>query len=76
MLSLGRGGMTQSRPAQGLQMRTSLSIAAQQSEGTYAGCNADVTRISSDFECLRIFRNGSYAMRSTVTEISTIAFYL
>ena len=57
MVSLGRGGMTQNRPAQGLQMRTSLSIAVQQSEGTYAGCNANAARISSGFECLRIVRN-------------------
>ena len=68
--------MIQSRPAQGLQKRMNSFIAIPQSEGRDAGCNADSARTSSGPECPRIFHDGSYTIRSIVTDISTIAPYL
>ena len=75
MPSLGWSGMTQSRPTEGSQVRINTPIAMPQSEGTNAGCNADSARTPSGLACLRISRDGSNAVRSIVTDLSTIAFY-
>ena len=67
--------MTKSRPAEGLQIRINKPIAMPQSEDTHVGCNTEATRTPSGFDCLRFFRDGSNAIRSMVTDLSTIALH-